>query len=406
MIIIYHILSGILSLISAVSPHWIIFMVARVLCGFSVVGGQVPVTLMAEFLPTKIRGVLTLIINVFWTFGALAVSGLAWGMLPTESYTIGSLTVASWRVYMIILSIPLFLAVIGILWVPESARYLTISGRYEEAEAILQWMWKWNRKEPLPGSLEQRNIPVEVTTDKKKSKFFELFAKGMWKITVSLSWISFANSLVYYGVVVMTPQYFSVEGGSTYPAVFLSALAEFPSFVICAVMINWVGRKITMAVNFVCCGICLLCLMIKPAPVWLLTIFAVLSRMFITGSYNSSAAFSREAFPTVIRNSGAGFCISASYVASIVTLFVGTTLLNYSAWACVGVYTSFCIIGAVCSMVVPIEMSGKALSDHIEPLTTEPKPLLAMPSDVPEEIPDYYQQTALAKPSKEIETVI
>jgi putative MFS transporter len=212
----------------------------------------------------------------------------------------------------------------------------------------------------------------------------------MWKFTVAMSWVWFANSLVYYGVIVMTPEYFSVGGGkTTYPAVFLATLAELPSFIVCGIMINYIGRKITLAANFILCGVFVMCLMI-PGPLWLSTIFAVFARMFITGCYNSTAAFTREVFPTVIRNSGTGFCISMSYVASIVTLFIGTSLLNYSLWACVAVYTGFAAIGALCSMLVPVETSGKALSDNIVPHLSEPIPpkQIDLPEDVVEELPE------------------
>ncbi len=181
-IFVYNILAGILSVLSACAPHWLLFLAARMLCGFAVAAGQTPVTLMTEFLPTKYRGVLALCINIFWTLGALAETGLAWIMLPTDTYTIGSTSVATWRVFLIIISIPLFLAPILVIWIPESARFLTVSERYEEAEQILQWMFKWNKVEPLPGTLCRAPSvvsPIEVSTpSRKSSKFIELWAKG------------------------------------------------------------------------------------------------------------------------------------------------------------------------------------------------------------------------------------
>src|ERR671915_2397404 len=115
-------------LLSAFAPSWEWLAILRFLTGFGL-GGALPLdfSLYAEFLPRTNRGRNLVLLESFWAVGTITAAALAWLLVPTFG----------WR--------PLLAssAVAGllVLWVrrsiPESPRYLAISGKNEEAREIL-----------------------------------------------------------------------------------------------------------------------------------------------------------------------------------------------------------------------------------------------------------------------------
>jgi putative MFS transporter len=111
-------------LLSAFAPSWEWLALLRFITGFGL-GGALPLdfSLYAEFLPTRNRGRNLVILESFWAAGTIIAAGLAWLLVPSFG----------WR--------PLLassaLAAVLVLWIrrsiPESPRYLAISGKNEEA---------------------------------------------------------------------------------------------------------------------------------------------------------------------------------------------------------------------------------------------------------------------------------
>jgi len=73
-------LAGILS---GFSPNYPFLLFMRAIVGFGVGGLTVPFDLLAEFIPTSVRGEYLMKMEYFWTFGSLFVAGMAWICLTT-----------------------------------------------------------------------------------------------------------------------------------------------------------------------------------------------------------------------------------------------------------------------------------------------------------------------------------
>jgi MFS family permease len=81
----------------------------------------------AEFTPAKVRGAALCSNTFMWTVGALMVSGTAWGVLGPRG---------SWRILIYVVSAPMLLGlVLGVMYLPESPRWLLTKGRDVEAKA-------------------------------------------------------------------------------------------------------------------------------------------------------------------------------------------------------------------------------------------------------------------------------
>jgi MFS family permease len=132
------------SLASALSPNFFFLIVVRFLVGVGVGSGFVPFDLLAEFLPAAHRGRYLMNINYFWTIGSMVVNGFAWLLL--ESY--------GWRVFTAVSSIPVLLgAVLALLYLPESPRWLLHQQRVCEAEEVIYAAARLNETEIRPFQL-------------------------------------------------------------------------------------------------------------------------------------------------------------------------------------------------------------------------------------------------------------
>ena len=71
-------------------------------------------SLFAEFLPLENRGISLVMIEAFWTVGAVIESGAAWAVLPT----------LGWRWFLAISSIPSFALLLFIPFLPGVTDWL------------------------------------------------------------------------------------------------------------------------------------------------------------------------------------------------------------------------------------------------------------------------------------------
>ncbi|HEY6751834.1 MAG TPA: MFS transporter, partial [Rubrobacteraceae bacterium] len=115
-------------LLSAFAPSWEWLLILRFVTGFGL-GGALPLdfSLYAEFLPTENRGRRLVLLESFWAVGTIIAAGLAWLIVPSFG----------WRPLLATSAV----AAVLVLWIrstiPESPRYLAISGKRDEAREIL-----------------------------------------------------------------------------------------------------------------------------------------------------------------------------------------------------------------------------------------------------------------------------
>ncbi|GBG77662.1 hypothetical protein CBR_g24109 [Chara braunii] len=115
-------------LLSAASPSYVWLLVTRGVTGFGIGGGGVVFSLVLEFAPVRGRGFWLVTISLAWTVGSILEALLAWMVMPSMS----------WRLLAVLSTPPLIFLCIFYPLLPESPRFLVISGRLEEARAVIQ----------------------------------------------------------------------------------------------------------------------------------------------------------------------------------------------------------------------------------------------------------------------------
>ena len=100
-------------------------------------------------------------------------------------------------------------------------------------------------------------------------------------------------------------------------------MVEFPGFFIAIFTLDRLGRRVPLAGLMVVGGLCCLCTtLVPPSLPFLVTLFAMLGKLCISGSFAVIYVFSAELFPTVVRNLGVGSGSMCARVGSLISPFI------------------------------------------------------------------------------------
>jgi len=367
----------IFGLASAKAPSYTWILVLRFLVGFGIGGVPQAVTIATELLPSKNRGKAIIILELFWALGSVFAAALA----------IFCMSSLGWRWYLVFITIPIIIFLLGGLWLPESPHYLLTTNRYDEVVTLLKRIADHNGKKLPPGKL----IPGEI--NEKRGSIIELFNK-QWCKTTTLLWIIwFTSALTYYGIVLLTTEVFQtgIDGCNPYPSAknesnatchklnkqdytdfMLTSIAEFPGIMLAFILLDWIGRKKTMSGLFVLASASFLLMNICVGrTMGVVFMFAV--RGFVTGTFQTAYVYTPEVLPTSIRAVGLGACSMFARIGAMITPFIAQVLIKDSFYLVVGVYSGFLIVCAVTSFLLPIETKGKDLQSSTATALVERK---------------------------------
>uniref|UniRef100_A0A8C1Q2U0 Synaptic vesicle glycoprotein 2Ba n=1 Tax=Cyprinus carpio TaxID=7962 RepID=A0A8C1Q2U0_CYPCA len=132
----------IFSFLSCFAQGYGIFIFLRLCSGIGI-GGSVPIvyTYFAEFLQMDKRGEHLSWLCLFWMLGGLYASFTAWGIIPHYGWGFSMGTefqFHSWRVFVLVCFLPSVAALAGLVFMPESPRFLLETARHDEAWMILK----------------------------------------------------------------------------------------------------------------------------------------------------------------------------------------------------------------------------------------------------------------------------
>ena len=213
-----------------------------------------------------------------------------------------------------------------------------------------------------------------------------LFINGMWMTTVILIFLSFGSSLLYFGVVLLTTSLlrfdphcdidnmtiltnasvsFCVDqqlDTGDYITILWSAAAEFPGIIVTFIIIEIIGRKMTMAIEFFGCMIGFLLLFICASNA-VRTVFLFIIRAFSFGVLQAVFVYIPEVYPTKSRALGLGICNTATRFGGMATPIVAQVIFEANDYVTLSLYAGSCVFFAVLAMFLPIETKGRALRD-------------------------------------------
>nr|XP_060463083.1 solute carrier family 22 member 11 isoform X4 [Panthera onca] len=323
--------------------HFFIYCGLRVLGAFAISG--IILTsgmLLVEWTTTRRRAVTMTILGCIYGLGQMALGALAF-------------TLRDWRALQLAVSTPFFAIFLICWWLPESARWLIITGKPEQGLQELHKVAKINGHKEATKSLTievlMTSMEEEMASAKGHRSVLELFLVPM------LRWRTCIMSLLLFGGV--------------------DLLARS----ITAFLLSFLGRRTTLASFQAMSGLSILVNKLVPqdptvtlflCPDWqtLRMVFAVLGKGCFGVVFSCVSVYKSELYPTALRMTADGFLQSVSCLGSVIDPLIRMTQHSLPLLVPV-VYSALPITSSLLLLLFLPETQGFPLPDTIQDLENQ-----------------------------------
>lgn len=373
---------------SSFSQNYELFMLFRFING-AALGGSGPViwSYFAEFQPKSKRGAMLSFMAAFWTLGNLFVAGLAWVIIPANiGGETGGFVYNSWRIFLLVMSLPSFIVAALLFLLPESPKFLISKGRHEDALEVFRGIYMMNtgkpkEQYPVKQLLVEENLHSKPMTQKQieaheaKSKTRrmlsdmiehskQLFIPPILKFTMISITINFTFHIGYYGLMMWFPEMFNRfdEWSRTHDnaeadicqvtayvthygthsedavcdahinsGVFMDSLitvaAAIPSNILTVIGMDRLGRKFFLVFATFSAGLCSAAMYFVYNKTNNLIVSAIFSSVISCGNASLDCLIT-EVFPTNLRATGVAVSMVAARLGGIIGNVVIAALLD------------------------------------------------------------------------------
>src|SRR5262245_61993033 len=312
---------GIGSLFTATATSVTELIVYRVFTGFGM-GGAMPnaIALTSEYMPKRSRNAAVMTMFCGFSLGS-AFAGWTVAAL-IRSY--------GWQSIFLIGGImPIAVAILLIVFLPESIRFLVLKGGKKKAAAYLQ------------GLAPDTKVPAEMIAgpdEHQRGSFSvaELFAEGRAGVTLALWLMFFMNLLNLWFLNNWLPTIMTDAGIEIETASLVTSLFQIGGLVGSLALAGLVGRRLSfrvLAMTYFAAAVFIILIGNAGAsiPLLVLTVFA--AGMGVIGGQTCSNALSAAYYPTAIRATGVGWSLGIGRIGSILGPILGGFLLSYGGTA-------------------------------------------------------------------------
>ncbi|KAH8821422.1 general substrate transporter, partial [Xylogone sp. PMI_703] len=326
-----------------------------------------------EISPPAVRGTMASLPQFLTTVGICAGYFICYG-------SVNSNTSFAWRFpFAFQASMAVTFAVLAIVFLPESPRWLTATGRPERAERVWNELGVLAAEREKASNSKQQPLPTSPIEAQPKSSLLDVFGKDVWRRTLlgvfllGMQQLSGIDGVLYYA-----PQLFRQAGLSSSEASFLasgvSALLMFivtiPAFLFAD---RW-GRRTSTIFGGVVMACCMLTMGIlyatnsvhgnDGAARWLVVVLIYVFSLTFCGTWAvGMKVYVGEIQPPKTRAGATSLAHSSCWVTNWVVAFTTPIFLARSTF---GVYfffgASLILTVWVCLFAMP-ETKGRSLED-------------------------------------------
>ncbi|XP_076848225.1 solute carrier family 22 member 7-like [Brachyhypopomus gauderio] len=295
MLLVSYVTSLVFSTASAFSTGFIMFTVFRFLTGFNLAGiSIITLVLCIEWVDIEHRTFIGVIGSIAWTLGNLMLAGIAY-------------MVTDWRMLIITVTTPLGLAVVTWWWIPESARWLIVSGKIDRAYGYLQRCASVNGRQDFTARIKPETLSTVVTADKQGHNYTYLDlikTPRLRRLTLLTGFAWYGVASTYYGISLNITGF----GLSLHLTYFIYAAIELPAKILVYFSLKRLGRRPSQVGTLVLTGVCIISNIILPKDYWTFrTVIAVLGKGLSEASFTSVFLYTTELYPTAVRQNGMGY---------------------------------------------------------------------------------------------------
>jgi putative MFS transporter len=345
-----------MSLVSALAWDYNSLVVFRTIQGIGL-GGEVPVAAayISELAKAHGRGRFVLLYEIVFPIGLVAASLLGLWLVPRYG----------WQTMFILGALPAILALFLRRVLPESPRWLASRGRQVEAEAAIRQIER--ETERATGQTLPPPKPVISTLDKPAS-LSDLFGPTYLRRTLVVWVIWFSAYFVNYGLTIWLPTVYRtmfhlpLEQSLRYGLI--TQAVGLLGTLICALTIDYVGRRLWFAASFAAAAAALAALTLYPAPTAEQVLTSITVAYFFISTINIGVyLYTPELYPTRVRAIGVGTATAWLRIASM----IGPTAVGMMiASGLPSVFLAFGIaagIAAVITGLFAVETKGRVLEE-------------------------------------------
>jgi MFS transporter, putative metabolite:H+ symporter len=349
-------LFAIMSLVCALAWDYNSLLLFRTIQGIGL-GGEVPVAaaFISELAKAHGRGRFVLLYEIVFPIGLVGTSLIGLWVVPHYG----------WQTMFILGALPAFLALVLRRLVPESPRWLASRGRQAEAEAAIRLIERETEKST--GQALPPPKPVVSTLDKPAS-LSDLFGPTYLRRTLVVWVIWFAAYFINYGLTIWLPTVYRtlfqlpLEQSLRYGLI--TQAVGLLGTLICALTIDYVGRRPWFAMSFAAAGIALAALAFYPTPTAEQVLTSMTIAYFFISTINIGVyLYTPELYPTRVRAIGVGTATAWLRIASmigpsVVGMMIGSGLPS--------VFITFAIAAAIAAVIAAlfaVETKGRVLEE-------------------------------------------
>lgn len=321
-------------------------------------GGEVPVAsaYINEYIGSKGRGRFFLLYESLFLFGLVGAGFIGRALVP----------VYGWKAMFIVGLVPAVILIPFRFFMKESPRWLAAKGRWTEADRIVEQLETSARSAGHELAKPRSNLAGTAT---KSTDWRELFQGIYRKRTLTIWMMWFCAYLVANGMIAWLPtlyrQTFKLPLETSLLYGLLTSIAGLVASIVCALLIDRIGRKRWYTAAFLLAPVPLLLLAFLGAtsPIQVL-ICAGLAYAIVQTITFSLYLYSAELYPTRLRAMGTGFGsawlrLGSSAGPIIVGFIMGGAGIQYVFATFAGVL----VIGAIVTWLFATETKGRVLEE-------------------------------------------
>ena len=349
------------SLVAAASPTWEFLFAMRVLAGVGTgAESAIIAPFLAEFIPSKYRGLFVGSLAGFFSFGFVAAALLGRFLVPASP--------DGWRLVQVVTAVPIVLLLWWRRFIPESPRWLLEHGRAPEAEWVVADLEERVARatgRPLP---PPESVPLPAPGPARGGSLAKnlaaLWSPGMARGTAMVWVLWFALTFAYYGFFTWIPSLlvrlgFDVTKSFDYSLIIY--LAQVPGYYSAAFVSEKIDRKWTITV-YLAGGALAALLLANARDGTSITATGALLSFFMNGTYAAVYSYTPEVYPTAFRTTGTGIASAVGRIGGIAApLVIGFTFGAIGFGGVFSLTTAVLALAAVAVLIFGVSTAGKTL---------------------------------------------
>ncbi|MBB4865676.1 AAHS family 4-hydroxybenzoate transporter-like MFS transporter [Pseudomonas nitritireducens] len=344
-------LFGLFSLLSAYSANLEQLMALRLLTGIGL-GAAMPnaTTLLSEYTPERLKSLL--VTSMFCGFNLGMASG---GFVSAKL-----IPAYGWHSLLLLGGVlPLVLAVVLLVWLPESARFLVVRSR--GADKVKRVLAPIAPDEVV--AARDFSVPEQKTVQSRN--VFKVIFSGTYSAGTLLLWLTYFMGLVIvYLLTSWLPTLMRDAGASMEQAAFIGALFQLGG-VLSSVAVGWAMDRFNphkvIGIFYCLAGVFAYFVGQSLGTVTLLATLVLAAGMCVNGAQSAMPSLAARFYPTQGRATGVSWMLGIGRFGAILGAWIGATLLGLG-WNFEQVLTALMLPAAIATAAVVI----KGLVSHAD----------------------------------------